>query len=74
MFLKENKMDDTKPFRAVFQVNLEIFGLESNGQCDGHLVPNSKLREYNLKPVFTGKVDGQTLHECLMKLKEMFGV
>jgi hypothetical protein len=67
-------MDDTKPFRCVMQIQLEVFGLEPNGQCDGHLVPISKLKEYGLKPVFTGKCDGQTLHECLMKLKEKFGV
>lgn len=67
-------MDETQKFRAIFQVNLEVHQLEKNGQCDGHLVPANKLSEYGLKPLFVKKIDGNTLHECLLKLKEIFGL
>jgi hypothetical protein len=65
-------MDETQKFRCVYQVQLEVHQLEPNGMCDGHLVPNSKLSEYGLKSIFTGKIDGNTLHDCLTKIKEKF--
>lgn len=65
-------MDESKKHRAILLVQMEVHELESNGQCSGHIVNNTKLAEYGLKSKFTIKIDGNNLDECLRKLKEKF--
>lgn len=57
--------------RAILNISFEIHPLSKNGECNGHIVPASKLKEYDLKSKRLYKLDGENLNFLLSKLKEI---
>lgn len=62
--------DESKRHRAVLNVKIEVHELLSSGECAGRPVRLSEHPGYNLRPSMLFSVDGETLHQCLLKLKE----
>ena len=63
-------MHENRPFRVIINYSLEVHNLEDSGECSGHIVPTAKLKEYGIKSHGLMKIDGQNLHDALMKVKE----
>jgi hypothetical protein len=64
-------MDESLPCRAILNVQIEVHNLEKNGECSGKIASMDKLKEYGLMFKRLYKLDGDNLHFCLMKLKEI---
>jgi hypothetical protein len=64
-------MSELGKHRAIIHVSIEVHPLvEKTGECDGHMVPNTKLKEYNIKLHELFSIDGDNLHFCLLKVRE----
>lgn len=57
--------------RAILNIGIEVHGLNQNQECDGHVLANAQLREYGIKPRSVYKMDGETVHDVLTKLKRI---
>jgi len=63
-------MNEAARHRCVIHLSVDVHELDKVGQCTT-LVPNSKLTEYGIVRKKLYKLDGETLHECLTKLKSV---
>ena len=59
-----------RPHTAVLNIMVEVHSLSDNGECSGNIVNSKKLEEYGLKPAFLLGVNGNSMEDCLIKLKE----
>lgn len=64
-------MNETNKHCAIINLELECHELLPTGECSGHIIPRSKLKEYNIVPKKLYRLNAENLNTLLLKLKEI---
>ena len=64
----------TRPHTAVLNVMVEVHSLLDTGECSGKTVGIDVLEEHGIKSEFLLSVTGNSLNDCLNKLKNKIKV